>query len=80
MASTPYYTKAESDALNEAIKRQFEISFVTYNTYALMIEASTPTMVTVVRVLVDEDKGLNNTEYRLFTDGTRMWIANTIDN
>jgi hypothetical protein len=62
------------------VNKLVQISFVTYSTYALMIEASTPTMVTMARVLVDENKGIENSEYRIYTDGTRMWIANTIDN
>jgi hypothetical protein len=56
------------------------INYQSYNTYADMIAAGTPLTTTIVRVLVDEDKGLENTEYRLYTDGVRMWIANTIDN
>jgi len=156
MANTPYYVKAESDAITENIKRQLGIGIVgvaypnvggipqitingvtgditdngiylvgqsgdygnitgitltnqivlleikdidttpvyndvivtiaittnyqSYSTYADMIAAGTPLTTTIVRVLIDEDKGLENTEYRLYTNGVRMWIANTIDN
>ena len=54
--------------------------YMTYNTYADMIAAGTPIYFTKVRILIDEDKGLNNTNYLLYPDGVRNWVASTSDN
>ena len=54
--------------------------YMTYNTYAEMIAAGTPIYFTKVRILIDEDKGLNNTNYLLYPDGVRNWVASTSDN
>jgi hypothetical protein len=52
------------------------------DTYAEMLEISTPvqTELLVVKVLNDENKGITNTIYHLYPDGTRMWIAAVEDN
>ena len=49
--------------------------FAQVNTYALMVAIPTPTNLLIVKVLNDENKGITNTIYHLYPDGTRMWIA-----
>ena len=82
MSNTPYYVKAETEAQLNALKRQIAIygNSVQYNTYNDMILAGTPVVVLFVRILIDEDKGLNNTNYMLYPDGVRNWVASTSDN
>jgi len=54
-------------------------SFIQVDTYNLMLAITTPLNLTIVKVLNDENKGINNTIYQLWPDGTRMWIAATED-
>lgn len=51
-----------------------------FNTYALMLAQSTPVKDTICRVLVDEDKSLNNTIYIWYASGERLWLASLQDN
>ena len=54
--------------------------YMTFNTYADMIAYGTPLYMTEIRVLNDENKGLENTTYIWYPDGERLWIASTSDN
>lgn len=55
-------------------------SFAQVNTYALMLAISLHTELKIVKVLNDENKGLENTIYHIYPDGVRMWIAANNDN
>ncbi len=47
--------------------------------YASLLLLPTPIVLKTVKVLNDENKGITNTIYQLWPDGTRMWIASTED-
>lgn len=47
--------------------------------YASLLLLPTPIVLKTVKVLNDENKGITNTIYQLWPDGTRMWIAATED-
>jgi len=47
--------------------------------YASLLLLPTPIVLKTVKVLNDENKGIENTIYQLWPDGTRMWIAATED-
>jgi len=55
-------------------------SFAQVNTYALMLAISLPNELKIVKVLNDENKGIENTIYHIYPDGVRMWIASVQDN
>jgi len=57
-----------------------KINFENFNTYALMIAFENTYVMTIAKVLNDENKGINNTIYYIYPDGTRIWIAATDDN
>lgn len=48
---------------------------VTVETYAEMLDAATGELPKVVRVLIDENKGMTDTEYTYYPDGRIMWTA-----
>tara|TARA_R110000850_G_scaffold226375_1_gene351627 strand:+ start:117 stop:776 length:660 start_codon:yes stop_codon:yes gene_type:complete len=54
--------------------------YMTYNTYADMISAGSTDCVLNIRILNDENKGLENTTYLFYPDGVRLWVASTSDN
>lgn len=76
--SAPYLGSLAFFNITDNINLIFRL--MTFATYADMIAFGTPTTPIIARVLNDENKVLENTEYRIFPDGTRMWIANTEDN
>ena len=53
---------------------------VTVDTYADMLVLPANLNTVTVRVLIDEDKGIPNTEYKIYPDGKRIWIATTEEN
>lgn len=57
-----------------------KLNTLQFNTYALLLATITPNVATICRVLIDENKGLNNTIYHLYPDGKRIWVAATDDN
>jgi hypothetical protein len=50
-------------------------AYVQAATYAAMISAGTPAVLTVFKVTADENKGATNTVYQVWPDGRRLWIA-----
>lgn len=54
--------------------------YMTYNTYAEMIAGGMPITTQEIRVLNDENKGIENTTYIWYPDGERLWVASTSDN
>lgn len=54
--------------------------YMTYNTYAEMIASGIPLYTTEIRVLNDENKGIENSTYIWYPDGERLWVASTSDN
>lgn len=68
------YIRGKADA-----RYSLKIQFTQVNTYSLMQSIDEVTELTIVKVLNDENKGLENTIYQLWPDGTRMWIAATED-
>ena len=54
--------------------------FIQVNTYALMLAIPIQSQLKIVKVLVDENKGIENTIYHIYPDGVRMWIASVLDN
>lgn len=57
-----------------------QIIFLQVNTYALLLDVEISASLKIVTVLIDENKGIENTIYYLYPDGTRMWIAANKDN
>jgi len=51
-----------------------------FNTYSSMLISGTPLNTTYIRVLNDEDKGIENSTYIWYPDGERLWVASTSDN
>jgi hypothetical protein len=54
--------------------------FYQVSTYAAMIALGAVTVLTEVYVTTDENKGQTNTVYKLWPNGTRMWVACVKDN
>jgi len=63
---------------NESLANQ--INFLQVDTYALMLAISVSSKLKIVKVLDDENKGIENTIYHIYPDGVRMWIASVQDN
>ena len=63
---------------NESLANQ--INFSQVNTYALMLSITVSSKLIIVKVLNDENKGIENTIYHIYPDGVRMWIASVQDN
>ena len=63
---------------NESLVNQ--INFSQVNTYALMLSITVSSKLIIVKVLNDENKGIENTTYHIYPDGVRMWIASVQDN
>ena len=63
---------------NESLANQ--INFSQVNTYALMLSITVYSKLIIVKVLNDENKGIENTIYHIYPDGVRMWIASVQDN
>ena len=63
---------------NESLANQ--ITFLQVNTYALMLAIPISSKLKIVKVLNDENKGIENTIYHIYPDGIRMWIASVQDN
>ena len=57
-----------------------QINFSQVNTYALMLSITVSSKLIIVKVLNDENKGIENTIYHIYPDGVRMWIASVQDN
>lgn len=57
-----------------------QINFSQVNTYALMLAIPISSKLKIVKVLNDENKGIENTIYHIYPDGVRMWIASVRDN
>ena len=57
-----------------------QINFSQVNTYALMLAIPISSKLKIVKVLNDENKGIENTIYHIYPDGVRMWIASVQDN
>lgn len=55
-------------------------SFKIVSTYSDLLNIINDDKLIIVRVLNDENKGITNTIYYLYPDGTRMWIAANKDN
>lgn len=54
--------------------------FIQVNTYSLMINIPIDTKLIIVKVSNDENKGITNTIYHIYPDGTIMWIAANKEN
>jgi len=50
-------------------------SFLNVSTYSDLLLISPETHLIIIKVLNDENKGMNNTIYHIYPDGTRMWMA-----
>lgn len=57
-----------------------QINFSQVNTYALMLAIPISSKLKIVKVLNDENKGIENTIYHIYPDGVIMWIASIQDN
>ncbi|WP_428668137.1 hypothetical protein [Runella sp.] len=57
-----------------------KVAFVQVNTYADMLALGTPSVLTEITVLTDSNKSLNNTIYKWWPSGKRIWIAAVDDN
>ena len=57
-----------------------QINFSQVNTYALMLSITVSSKLIIVKVLNDENKGIENTIYHVYPDGVRMWIESVQDN
>lgn len=57
-----------------------QINFSQVNTYALMLAIPISSKLIIVKVLNDENKGIENTIYHIYPDGVIMWIASIQDN
>lgn len=55
------------------------VEYKIYNTYQLMKNDALPTVLRICIVLIDENKGMTNTEYKVRPDGVRTWAAVVID-
>lgn len=57
-----------------------QINFTQVDNYALMLAITVSSKLKIVKVLNDENKGIENTIYHIYPDGVRMWIASVQDN
>ena len=55
-------------------------NYVIVNTYSELLLINSIGSLLVVKVLNDENKGIENTIYHIYPDGVRMWIASVQDN
>lgn len=55
------------------------INFLEIETYAEFLLIQNQSILVICKVLNDENKGISNTIYQLWPDGTRLWIAATED-
>ena len=76
--SAPYLTDLSFFNIVDTIILRF--IDMTFETYKEMIDFGNPTSPVNARVLNDEDKNLENTNYFLYPDGIRNWVASTSDN
>lgn len=59
---------------------KYDVKYVLANTYSIMLDIPNPPNLIIVKVLNDENKGIENTIYHIYPDGVRMWIASVRDN
>lgn len=64
----------------EQLFNQENMIHITFNTYAEMLAYGTPTCVLKIRIINDENKGIENSTYIWYSDNTRLWVASTSDN
>ncbi len=74
--SNEFVVKSQLDAKQNSFNATI---FLQLANYAALTALSTPSNLTIVKVLNDEDKGITNATYHLYPDGVRMWVASTID-
>lgn len=55
-------------------------AYVQVSTFAAMVAIGTPSALTLVKVLADENKSASNTVYQLWPNGDRFWLAAVKDN
>ena len=55
-------------------------NYVTVSAYSEVLLINSIDSLLIVKVLNDENKGIENTIYHIYPDGVRMWIAATKDN
>ena len=65
---------------NNAAQSSSPVSYYTAATYSSMISFGTPTNMTIIKVLNDENKSVSNAIYQVWPDGVRMWMAAIQDN
>lgn len=63
---------------NENLSNQ--INFSQVDSYSIMLSLPVSSKLVIVKVLNDENKGIENTIYHIYPDGIRMWIAANKDN
>lgn len=76
--NTPDSGKPISTATQAALN--LKMAFVQVNTYEEMLALGTPSVLTEITVLVDENKGRAETIYRWSPSGRRKWIPEVNDN
>ena len=66
----------------EELKQNYTmfLNSITIPTYSAMLALPTVNYTINVKVLNDENKGIENTIYHIYPDGVRMWIASVQDN
>ena len=71
-----------SEGQIEELKQNYTmfLNSITIPTYSAMLALPTVNYTINVKVLNDENKGIENTIYHIYPDGVRMWIAATKDN
>jgi hypothetical protein len=62
-----------------ALDNDLAKTFNEVSNYESLLLLPIPIILKTVKVLNDENKGITNTIYQLWPDGTRMWIAATED-
>ena len=65
---------------NNAAQSSSPVSYYTASTYSAMISFGTPTNMTIIKVLNDENKSVSNAIYQVWPDGVRIWMAAIQDN
>lgn len=55
-------------------------SYHVVQTYSEMLSLILSDRLSIIRVIVDENKGIENTIYYVYPDGLRVWVAATVDN
>ena len=55
-------------------------NYVTVSAYSEILLINSIDSLLIVKVLNDENKGIENTIYHIYPDGVRMWIASVQDN